>query len=318
MRRIAIAISVVVLCVAVAFAAEVRKVGKEDVAWGDPASTWVSTGGVTRHYIPWFGDNTANTLYASDLLTLGPWVDARRYGFHPDNTAVLNTAALTAAIAYASPMRKPVFIPPGNYSIDNATRVNILDNTMLIGAGRDLVKLTVSGGNNGVQVSLGSYPDDTKISNIYISGITFVGTKPPLVASGGSFSNHALYFNYVSDVVVENCRFKYYGTQVYFNGNAGAANNNDVYNIIVRNNEFVSDSSYTPAIGVQVHAANGFDVSGNVFDNISRCISLEQPAGGSEVYDLLNGTINNNRFRGGKTSNLSATNTYGGIRQLVL
>ncbi len=247
--------------------------------------------------------------YFGDVIAKSPWVDARAYGFSPDNTGALNRAALTAAVAYAAPLRKPVFIRPGSYTVDvNTTGVAILDNTTIFGAGRDLVSITVSGVTTGVQKVFGSN-EYAKVSNIHISGITFIGTKPPAYPSG-SFSNHALFFNYVSDVVVENCRFKYFGTQVFFNGHADVATNDDAENIYVRNNEFLGDAIYTPAVGVQLYSGRNVDISGNLFAYGSRPVSLEQ---GGAAYKLRNVRVIGNTFMYGKTADLSATNIWGGI-----
>lgn len=239
------------------------------------------------------------------------YVDASLYGFRTDNTA-LNKAALTAAVAAAAPLKKPVYISPGHYYVDNtSTGVHLLDNTIIIGVGgRDAVTIEVQGGPGGVQKIFESYPDNSKVSHIYISGITFIGTKPPAVASGGSFSNMALYFGYVSNLTFEWCRFKYFGTQVHINGNAAVTVSYDAEDIHGRFNEHISDNTYTPGVGIQYYSGRDGDFSFNLFDYISRPLSMELS---TDPYIAEGTNILFNKFRHGKTADLSATNTYGGI-----
>ena len=240
------------------------------------------------------------------VSSIGSKVDPQAFGFLPTATAAVNREALQAAINYASPANKAIYISePGTYSVDQ-TAIIYLSNTHIIGAGRDKVFIVQTGSDNTAQKIFATPDVIARIDNVVFEGFTLRGTEL------GGQSGHLILADYVNDFRVENMRFeKWSNMAIHINGTSEASVGLDCYNIKIKNNDFIGRSAWVPGGGVQIYTADSPEVSGNYFDYVSRPISFEM--GASATFVLNNAKVIMNHVSHGATANMSASNKYFGI-----
>ena len=202
--------------------------------------------------------------YFNDLITGGPWVDVRKWGFTTDNTAANNVTAWNNNIAAGM----NVLIPAGTFNVDTTSAMlNIPDNVMIRGMGMGLtwVKNTAS-----VRARTFSNTDQTNGNqNITMTDFSIERTVLP-----GSLSDNWNEF-------------------VRFSNGGGAGTSGK--NITVDRMHFYSAAAAT-GLGdkaILFHGVKGFTVTNCIFDaDVDVAVTAADSTGVDNTYSVIAG----NRF----------------------
>ena len=281
-----------------ALGAEVRKLTREDIEWGDPSTTVTSPGGHVGHRI----DNTYSLS--------SPYVDVRAYGASASATAVVNNAAFASAIAAVSDFGV-LFIPPGTYRGHLIVRRN---NITIMAYGATIkAEDNVAGAWTVLEIGdTASGNSATAYDNVNVLGITLDGNKDGTTDPGNDLNGWGIATTKIShgnfrDIKAINC----------WNGGAGTfinSNYNRWSDIYVYNCGFgaqnepgfdVNSSKYNSFKGIVVEACNyGFRLLDNCHGNEADVI----------IYNptILGVVYNNQAVNSSKANIIRATVVNGG------
>ena len=288
-------IAYIVVCLfyfaTLAQAAEVRKLGSNDLEWATPnqgaATTTVSPGGKTvtkidAAQVPFRNanghvDNLVDGSYSlspkvADLITGGPWVDVRIKG-----TALTDVPIQAALSAIDNTIGAEVFIPRGQYEIGTGLLLQGKSNVTIRGAGKNATILhmdfataqrpAVNNSSNEWGIlsieSDGAYTTPAK--NIVIKDMTFwldntTGWECAATLTG---TLRNVFFRYVDGITFENVKIRGSGCEaLYSDGAAGSAPSN----VRVINSDFVDINRNS--FNTNTANVDGVLVTGCLFDNV--------------------------------------------------
>lgn len=178
----------------------------QGLSWGDPGSN--------EQQAAYFDKGG---FVVENLIDKGGQVyNVKAYGAKGNGSAN-DTAAFISAIVAANG-NVPVYVPAGTYLLDPIT-VSIA-NTVIRGAGRDVVTLQMTNRGNGVNAAIFTLSAD----RITLDGMLFDGNGTT-VGSGNYWSGTVAVSGGSDDCIVQNCKFQNTArTALYANGQSVSVN----------------------------------------------------------------------------------------------